>query len=211
MSTTLFCLDFDETLFNTDRLRADLAESIHRLGGEGLADAYEAAYEAVRHERDGVSIPLVLSALGERSEVDEGARRRLAELFHAHPYQEYVYTGAEAAIAHLKERGRAIIFSDGDAFFQPQKIYATTLSTLVDGIIILPSKITFLKELAGYWPADQYVFIDDKQRVLNSAKEYFGEKTTTVFVKQGRYAGAATPSTADLSASSIADVPGLFP
>jgi hypothetical protein len=38
------------------------------------------------------------------------------------------------------------------------------------------------------FPADHYVLIDDKLRILTAVKQIWGEKVTTVFPKQGHYA-----------------------
>ena len=37
-------------------------------------------------------------------------------------------------------------------------------------------------------PADHYVLIDDKLRILTAVKKVWGERVTTVFPKQGHYA-----------------------
>lgn len=209
--TTLFCIDFDETLSNTDRLRAELLEAIRQLGGKGLATAYQEAYEAVREKHGVPRMPLILQAAAEQAGAGHETHRQLAELFHAFPYGDYIYPGAEQAILHLKQRGHVVLFSDGDAFFQSQKIYATRVAALASSVIILPKKTDYFDELAGFWPAEHYVFIDDKQKVLDAAKNYFGEQATTVLVRQGRYADASVPSTADMNVTTIAEVVELFP
>ncbi|MET0706869.1 MAG: hypothetical protein ABWY82_08505, partial [Tardiphaga sp.] len=38
------------------------------------------------------------------------------------------------------------------------------------------------------YPADHYVLIDDKLRILADVKKIWGERVTTVFPKQGHYA-----------------------
>lgn len=201
--STLFCFDFDETLSNTDRLKADIVEGVHQIGGEELVEAYKKSYEAVRAEHGTVRMPLVIEATAARNiEV----HHKLADLFRTLPYEEYVYPDAKEVIMYLKNQGRVIIFSDGDAFFQPQKIYTTSLAVLVDGVIILPQKTEYFADLAAYLPAEKYVFIDDKQRVLDAAKAHFGERATTVHVRQGQYAQEDAPLTADISVMSIGEV-----
>ncbi len=209
MTTTVFCVDFDETLMNTDRLRADTLESIRNLGKDELADTYLEAYEATRQEHGVPRIPLVLKMMRERFDLDFESHRRLAGILHDFPYQEYLYADVEQVIAHLKNYGKVLIFSDGDAFFQLEKVRATSVATLVDGIIVLTTKVNYFDDLSGFWPAERYVFIDDKQKVLDAAKEYFGENATTVLVKQGRYADSAATSTADTSVASITEVANL--
>ncbi len=210
MTTTLFCLDFDETLANTDRLRADLLQSIQNLGKAELAATYQEAYETTRKEHGVPRIPLVLRTMVERYGLDFAMHRQLAQLFHTFPYQDYMYPGAEQTASRLKELGQVILLSDGDSFFQPQKIYATTIANIVDSVVVLPGKIDYFDDLSGYWPAEHYVFIDDKQKVLDAAKAYFGDTATTVLVQQGRYADTAQVSTANHTVSSIAEAADLF-
>jgi hypothetical protein len=38
------------------------------------------------------------------------------------------------------------------------------------------------------YPADHYVLIDDKLRILTAVKQIWGKRVTTVFPKQGHYA-----------------------
>ena len=210
MTTTLFCLDFDETLMNTDRLRADLLEAIRRLGKEELATTYQEAYETTRELFGIPRLPLVFKTMVERYELDFELHRQLAALFHEFSYQNYLYPGAEETIHYLKQRGSVLIFSDGDSFFQPQKIQATGVAQLVDQVIVLPHKVDYFNDLSGYWPAEHYVFIDDKQTVLDAAKKHFGDQATTLLVRQGRYATQHAAGTADITADAIADVPSLL-
>lgn len=209
MTTTVFCVDFDETLLATDRLRADLVEEIRHLGGDTLVAAYNHAYEQTRSEHGVPHLPLVLKNLVDQASITTEMHQSLAGLFHNFPYQSYVYEGAEETILHLKKYGKVLLFSDGNAYFQPQKIHATSIKNLVDSVIVLSNKISSFDELSGYWPAERYVFIDDKQKVLDAAKDYFGNRATTILVRQGRYVESSTISTADQSVASIADVAQL--
>jgi len=210
MTLTLFCLDFDETLANTDRLRADLTEAIRSLGKDELTTIYQEAYETTREEHGVPRIPLVLKTMVERYGLDHKKHRQLADVIHNFPYQNYIYPGSEELVAKLRKQGKVVIVSDGDSFFQPHKIYATSVARLVDDVIILTSKVDSFDDLSGYYPAEHYVFIDDKQRVLDAAKAYFGEQATTVLVRQGRYASDSNESTADHSVATIAEVASLF-
>jgi hypothetical protein len=60
------------------------------------------------------------------------------------------------------------------------------------------------------FPADHYVLIDDKIRILAEVKKIWGSKVTTVFPKQGHYAldpkiVAAYPA-ADISINRIGEL-----
>jgi hypothetical protein len=59
-------------------------------------------------------------------------------------------------------------------------------------------------------PAEHYVVIDDKLRLLTAIKEQWKDRVTTIFVNQGHYArdpkNLATYPAADLSIDRIGDM-----
>ncbi len=50
-----------------------------------------------------------------------------------------------------------------------------------------------LHEIMQRYPADQYAMIDDKPQILAESKLILGNKLTTVFVQQGKYAAGPKP------------------
>ena len=59
------------------------------------------------------------------------------------------------------------------------------------------------------YPAEHYVLVDDKLRILTAVKRVWGERVTTVFVRQGHYARAADVATcppADVTIERIGDL-----
>jgi phosphoglycolate phosphatase-like HAD superfamily hydrolase len=210
MTSKVFCIDYDETISNTDRMRRDITDAIAQLGGDPVANLYLEAYEAVRAEQGIPRMPRILKLIANQGGIEPTLHFQLADLFHTFPYQDYIYPGAKDLIRHLKNSGKVVLFSDGDAFFQAHKIHSSSLASLVDSVIILPNKIACFDDLHGFWPSEQYVFIDDKQKVLTAAKEHFGNKATTVLVKQGRYADGDHINQADHIIPTIADAITLF-
>ena len=67
-----------------------------------------------------------------------------------------------------------------------------------------------LEDVERRYPADHYVLIDDKLRILSAVKEIWGERVTTVFPKQGHYAfdpqALAEYPPADIELAKIADL-----
>jgi hypothetical protein len=64
-----------------------------------------------------------------------------------------------------------------------------------------------LADVEARYPADHYVLVDDKLRILTAVKHVWGRRVTTVFPRQGHYAhdpavSAAHPP-ADLSIERI--------
>ena len=45
-----------------------------------------------------------------------------------------------------------------------------------------------LDDIERRYPAEHYVLVDDKLRILTAVKQVWGERVTTVFVRQGSYA-----------------------
>ena len=57
--------------------------------------------------------------------------------------------------------------------------------------------------------AERYVFVDDKRGILSAVKQYWRERVTTVFARQGSYARDPTIddlAQADLTIEHIADL-----
>ena len=55
-------------------------------------------------------------------------------------------------------------------------------------VLIYVHKEQELANVERLYPADHYVLVDDKLRILAAVKKIWREKVTTVFVKQGHYA-----------------------
>lgn len=92
-------------------------------------------------------------------------------------------------VRHLSRSGPTVILTDGDVVFQPQKIRRSGLFAAVEGrVLIYVHKERELDDVAARFPAEHYVFVDDKIRLLDAVKRAWGERLTTVFVRQGHYA-----------------------
>jgi hypothetical protein len=106
-----------------------------------------------------------------------------------YPFAERLYPGALDVLARLRSWGPTVILTDGDVVFQPRKVQRSGLWRAVDGhVLIYIHKERDLDDVAGRYPAEHYVIIDDKLRILTEIKKIWGERVTTVFPKQGHYA-----------------------
>jgi hypothetical protein len=81
----------------------------------------------------------------------------------------------------------------------------------VDGkVLIYVHKERELDDVEERFPAERYVMVDDKLRILTAIKEAWGERVTTVFPRQGHYArdpqALSVFPPADLSIESIGDL-----
>jgi len=90
---------------------------------------------------------------------------------------------------HVSQWGQPAILSDGDVVFQPRKIRRSGLFDGVKGnVLIYVHKEHELDDVRQRYPADHYVLVDDKIRILTAVKKIWGSGVTTVFVRQGHYA-----------------------
>ena len=195
--TILF--DVDNTLIDNDRAKQDLSAQIADvLGKEGECRFWE-LYEEVRRDLGLVNIPLLLARFGRELEGDaglsDGERRRLrfalADVVMKFPYGDYLFPGAEKALRDARTFGQVALLSEGDATFQPHKIWRTGLEPEVDGnVLVFDRKLEHLDELTAAFPADHYVLVEDKPDVLAAVKRSLGGRVTTVLVRQGKYANA---------------------
>ena len=79
--------------------------------------------------------------------------------------------------------------SDGDVVFQPRKVERSGLAEAFGGkVLIYIHKELELEDLEARFPADHYVLIDDKVRILAAIKQAWGKRVTTIFPRQGHYA-----------------------
>jgi FMN phosphatase YigB (HAD superfamily) len=185
----VFLLDVDNTLLDNDRAKADMDVELHRiLGDEGVARFWE-LYEQVRKELDVVSYPETLVRFA-RDWKDKVAAQKAADLINAWPYRKYVYPGTLPAIRHLERLGEVAILSDGDEDYQPRKIANAGLAEAVgpEDLLIYTHKETCFEDVMRRMPARHYVLVDDKEKILAGAKDVMGDRLTTVWVKQGKYA-----------------------
>src|SRR2546425_188575 len=127
-----------------------------------------------------------------------------------YPFANRLFPGSLDVLEHLAAFGPTVILSDGDVVFQPRKVERSGLFDAVDGrVLIYIHKERELADVEGRFPADHYVLIDDKLRILTAVKGRWGDRLTTVFPRQGHYAHAAEVATyppADITVERIGDL-----
>ena len=106
-----------------------------------------------------------------------------------YPFANRLYPESLDAVEYAKQLGRAVILSDGDVVFQPRKVHRSGLYDIFEGhVLIYVHKEAELPDVEAKYPAEHYVMVDDKVRLLTAIKEYWGKRVTTVFPRQGHYA-----------------------
>ena len=186
--SVVFLFDVDNTLLDNDHVVTDLGKHLESKFGPETRKRY---FELFEEMRDELGYADYLGAL-QRYRVENPRDARLlamSSFLIDYPFANRLYPGSIDAIAHVKQWGPAVVLSDGDVVFQPRKVRRSGISEAVDGnVLIYIHKEEMLDEVERRFPADHYVLIDDKLRILAAVKKVWGKRLTTVFPKQGHYA-----------------------
>jgi FMN phosphatase YigB (HAD superfamily) len=206
----VFLVDVDNTLLDNDGIQQDLKDHIERAFGLAARERYWKIQEGL------------FAGLGYRDYIGALQRYRcehprevellsMSSFLMDYPFADRLFPGALDVLKRLRTFGPTIILSDGDVVFQPRKIEHAGLSAAADGhVLIYVHKEEALDDVERRYPADHYVLVDDKLRILAAVKQFWGARATTVFVRQGTYAhdpkvvGAFPP--ADVTIERIGDL-----
>lgn len=184
----VFFFDVDDTLLNNDRVQGDLYHHLFRNYGPQARERYIAIFEELREE---LGYADYLGAL-ERYRLEhlhDPRLLRVANWLVDYPFAKRLYPHVFEVIHRVKRWGQVVILSDGDAVFQPRKIFCSGLWQAFGGrVLIFIHKEKMLTDVERMYPARHYVMIDDKLRILQAIKKVWKSRVTTVFPKQGHYA-----------------------
>jgi FMN phosphatase YigB (HAD superfamily) len=187
-ASTVFLIDVDNTLLDNDAVEADFHRHLAAQLGQERAERYWTIFEELRSELGYADYLGALQRL-------RGAYPHEPHLLQAstyvieYPFAERVYAGALDTVRRLNELGRTVILSDGDVVLQPHKIRSSGVWAAVDGdVLVYVHKEHELDDVERRYPADHYVIVDDKLRILDAIKRDWGSRVTTVFLRQGHYA-----------------------
>ena len=206
----VFLLDVDNTLVDNDRVALDLKRQLERAFGPERQERYWAIFEELRSE---LGYADYLGAL-QRYRVENILDTNLLTIstyLVDYPFANRLFPRSLDVVERFRNWGPAVILSDGDVVFQPRKIERSGLFDAVQGnVLIYIHKEKQLDNVELRYPADHYVLVDDKLRILTDVKKVWGDKVTTVFPRQGHYAhddkaNAAYPA-ADITVEDIGDL-----
>ncbi|RBP11212.1 haloacid dehalogenase-like hydrolase [Roseiarcus fermentans] len=213
MDDIVFLFDVDNTLLDNDRVQQDLDAHLSAAYGEARRSRYWAIYDEL------------FATLGYADYFGALQRLRLEALYEPrllalaawlidYPFAERLFPGALDAVDHVRQWGRVVLLSDGDAVYQPRKAERSGLSGAFGGeVLIFVHKEKELDFIERLYPARRYALIDDKLRVLSAVKAVWGDRVATVFPRQGRYARdaetLASHPKADVTIETIRDIVAL--
>ena len=186
--TTVFLFDVDNTLLDNDAVAADLRTYLTEHFGAERQQRYWDEFEQLRKE------------LGYADYLGALQRFRIAYPHDTHllivsdwlidyPFHKRLYPRVLDLVERTRAHGRPVILSDGDVVFQPRKIRRSGLSDAFrDDVLVYIHKEQELEDVERRYPAERYVLVDDKVRILAAVKEVWGGRVTTIFPRQGHYA-----------------------
>jgi FMN phosphatase YigB (HAD superfamily) len=206
----VFLLDVDNTLLDNDGVIEDLMRHLEREVGRERQKRYWAFFEQLRTE---LGYADYLGAL-QRYRIEYPRDPHLLTVSHYllnYPFANRLYPNALEVVKHCKQWGTVVVLSDGDVVFQPHKVERSGLSDAVEGnVLIYIHKERELDDVKQRYPAEHYVLVDDKLRILTAVKKTWGSLITTVFPRQGHYAHdpqvLATYPPADVTIDRIGDL-----
>lgn len=209
-SETVFLFDVDNTLLDNDRVTQDLRRFLDKEVGARRSTVYWNIFEELRND------------LGYADYLGALQRYRLEHPYDSHllavstylinyPFANRLFPNSLDVIEKCSQRGTVVILTDGDVVFQPRKIERSGLFEAVSGnILIYVHKENELADVERRYPAERYVLIDDKIRILSAIKEIWHDRVMTVFPRQGHYAldaeAVAKYPEADITVERIGDI-----
>ena len=188
MDKVVFLFDVDNTLLDNDRVSKDLRDFLEREVGAERSNRYWEIFEELRTE------------LGYADYLGALQRYRIEHAYDTHllsvstylvnyPFANRLFPNSLDVLEHCKQWGKVAILSDGDVVFQPRKVERSGLfETVEKNVLIYIHKEHELHDVERRFPAEHYVLVDDKLRILTAIKNTWGAKVTTVFPRQGHYA-----------------------
>jgi FMN phosphatase YigB (HAD superfamily) len=209
----VFLFDVDNTLLNNDQVIADLTKHLKREVGPQRARCYWAIFEQLRAR---LGYADYLGALQRyRSEYPHDLGLLAVSRFLInYPFANRLFPNSLDVVERVQQWGTAVLLTDGDVVFQPRKVDRSGLFEVVKGnVLIYVHKEQELDDVAERFPANHYVMVDDKLRILAAIKKTWGRRVTTVFARQGHYALdlkiLSTCPAADVSIERIGDLLNL--
>jgi len=205
--------DVDNTLLDNDRVVADMMRYLEKEVGHERQQRYWAIFEEMRKE---VGYADYLGAL-QRYRIENPRDSHLlavSSFLVNYPFANRLFPNSLDVIEHFRQWGPVVILSDGDVVFQPRKIERSGLQEATEGnILIYVHKEFELEDVELRYPAERYVLVDDKVRILAAVKQTWGSRVTTVFPRQGHYAHDAKEvakyPAADVTVERVGDLAGV--
>jgi FMN phosphatase YigB (HAD superfamily) len=211
MQKLVFFIDFDNTILDNDSLKGDMDSRMREILGADMAEGFWRAYEDVRKDLSVIDFFETGRRLHDMYPNEPARVTEAIDAIMTWDFRPRLLPNAIEAVRHLGTLGLTMVISDGDPIYQPSKIWQSGIADEVGGrVLIFAHKEKRIADLAARFPAEQYVLIDDKPKVLDACKATLGDRLTTVHVRFGHYGvGPGIDSgTANIAIDGIAELIG---
>ncbi len=166
-----FLVDVDDTLLDNDRIRADFEEHL-----EGRTAPSDATPTGRSRSDASSSWDTATTSAPCRS---GGRRRTWIRACSASPSTSSSTRSPTGCTPGRSRSWRAcglpgttVVLTDGDAIFQPRKIARAGIRDAADDVLVYVHKEEELDDVERRHPAERYVLVDDKVRILSAAKRH---------------------------------------
>lgn len=172
-SKRVYLIDFDNTLFDTDALKRSISENFKKsFGSKNLPLFWKTYAESVKSLKY-VDIKEISKDLYKN--LGKGSPKDFEDLFLKADFKKFVFKHSNKLIKILKDGGKVILYSLGDAHHQPTKIKGSGIEKLIgkSNIVVLKNKKIALGGMilklkaSGY---NQIIIVDDRADFLEKAK-----------------------------------------
>jgi FMN phosphatase YigB (HAD superfamily) len=175
-------------LLDNDRVTRDLRGFLEKEVGIERCNRYWQIFEDLRAELGYADYLGALQLYRIENPYDSHLLAVSTYLINYH-FANRLFPNSLDVLEYCKQFGKVVILTDGDVVFQPRKVERSGIfETVESNILIYIHKEKELHDVERRYPAEHYVLVDDKLRILTAIKEIWGAKVTTVFPRQGHYA-----------------------
>lgn len=184
-----YLIDFDNTLFDTEKLKLSISSSFKEKFGSKKLTKFWNCYSSVCRNLGCIDIHQI--ALKCQKTFKEGTVDEYESLFLKQNFKKFVFKNTEKTIRTLKKMGKTILYTLGDDYYQPIKIEKSGIGRFIgkknihitkDKDKILGVRLLDLKS-QGY---STIILIDDKAEILEKAKK-IDPGIITVWYRYGKY------------------------
>lgn len=185
----VFLIDFDNTLFNTERLKVSIDKRLVKKFGQENTEILWKIYATSSKELGYVNIKDI--SLKATKKLKINSTKEIEDIFLKAKFDKFLFKHTPAIIDLLKKKGKVILYSLGDTIYQPLKIKGSGAENLIGkkNIIVAENKIDKISSIIlelkskGF---EEIFLIDDRSDFLEKAKEV-DPNTTTIWFKYGKY------------------------
>lgn len=181
-------LDVDNTLLDNDRVLTDFNRYIEDTIGYENNKRYWTIFEELR-DKIGYADYLGALQLYRVKHPHDPRLLNISSYILNYPFANRLFPRVLDIIGQLKKWGLVVIFSDGDIVYQPRKVERAGLFNIANSnALIYVHKELELEDVESRYPAQHYILVDDKMKILSAVKQSWKGHVTTIFLRQGHYA-----------------------